>query len=146
MRTHVMYSSTRTHTPDCLQAARPTLAACQAAASQVASPQSIIQHMRIIARCLAFRQLLARALVAEGLQVLPEAIQGMAAAAGATQSRMQMHVCDLVALPRPDSGVDELLCDVRPPWSTAAMLSTAFAIVIAPTVGPTPVASESETS
>ena len=99
------------------QAGPPTLTACQAAATQLAPAacKAIVQDLRVIARCLAFRQLLARALVAEGLRALPHVIQGMSAACTAAGGGPRVHVCDCAGLPRPTCGVDGLLCDVRDP-------------------------------
>ena len=96
------------------QDGQPTLAAYQAAATQIASPGMILNHLRIIGRCLAFRQLLARALVAEAMHLMPEATLGLAAAAVGAGDDSPTHLCDLAGLPWPSGGVDGLVCDVRP--------------------------------
>lgn len=92
------------------------LAACRAAATQITNVPKLLQHLRTLARCLAFRQLLARALASEGVQALPQVIQEMSLASacltGDLQGRLRVHICDTVGLPRPQGGVDTLLCSV----------------------------------
>lgn len=98
------------------QGGRVPLAACRAAATQITNIPKLLQHLRTLARCLAFRQLLARALAREGVQALPQVVQEMSLAsaclAGDLQGRLRVHICDTVGLPRPRGGIDPLLCSV----------------------------------
>lgn len=74
------------------------LEACQSAAQEFADLQALTDRCRLLARCLFFRQLLARAVAAEAASLLPEAAAALEAAAITARGP---HVCDIVDLPRP---------------------------------------------
>lgn len=95
-----------------MQTSQPTIAAIQAAAAQVSKPASILNQLHIIARCLAFRQLLARALATQAEILLPDAALSLAAAAHAESAagcESAIHVCTHAGLPLPHADAADLL-------------------------------------